>query len=1257
METMHETWHLGINLGHDRSCALVRDGEIVVAIQQERLDRQKYSLGLSLQAPDDYYLVQPPWEAVRYCLESAGITLDDLASVTANLPGEDTAPEVLARQLPPGLEGRIRRLPSHHLAHAYSAYWPSGFDEALVLVADGSGSTEDGLTESYSLYLGQGERLTPIHRERVPAHLADYCTLGLLYEEITRRAGFATRIGRASLPEAGKLMGLAAYGGPQERWPRWIHTRPGSYSLDIPAYDVFLALAALEKRYDDGAGKPYLRPYLVDLAWKIQHELEAALRHLVALGLAETGARRLCLAGGVALNSVANYKLFRDLDLEDIFIFPAAGDAGIAAGAALWAYAEDGGRRRPVLRRATLGRRYDEARIEAALARYAGRIEVQRLAPDEALQRTAEALARGHVVARFEGGAEFGPRALGHRSILADPALPGMKAIINARVKFREAFRPFAPVVPREAMGEVFERDVPAPFMLLVAPIRPEVRERIPAVSHADGTGRVQTVTAEDNPFFHALCHRLVAVRGGLPVLLNTSFNVAGQPIVETPEEAIETFLATDLDYLLLEDRWIAKRGMPVADYETHLAKVKDEPLPQGLPSGAEFPQDLLTALDEALFHGRRDMLPWSGEELATLVRHGARLRERSYLARPLPHDLEPRTRLPNGRLLLPNPLGASRLRTPAGDEALDWSDVEWLWAALDEGGAAPEALRRAQGLTPREARRRLGEARRRLGLARVDADPVDAPLPSPGGPTLAPFEDPEYRLPRALAAFHRCLLEHGYEEGAIARRLGLSSLQRLEPTRLHYAHRYQLGDDSLDDLIRLFQLRVALPEARLRQILGADNLLTLVRLGLVHKRGDAWAAAVDLFPIDGLLVATDHRYFIRAGDTLDEEPVMYLGLDSVGLVHAAPRRVEEDVLDLCTGSGVQALAAARHARRVIGVDLNPRAVRFARFNAQLNGIDNVEFRLGDLYRAVPGLSFDRILANPPFVPSPDDGLRFRDGGSGGEAVLARIVTGAGSRLRPGGRLHVVTDLADPDRYPEKLRRWWQGGPADALMLSTAPRDAALFAIPHVHAPFGQTLAEYERELERWVDNFHAAGLEAVDFGYLFIHRREAGGLRLRRRVVNSPERPMYRRVADHFRQRRRLDAVRAGAQDWILQVEPALHALRENSPEGSRFELTVPDDPWFTRYHLGPEDARRLDRLARAPWPARRVLAEWGEDWLDSMLTRGLVRLEREAAPPRSLFGLGAGPSPTAPPAREAPTRELPTKTTPTCLSSYLRC
>ena len=1254
---MTRRWHLGINLGHDRSAALVCEGEIRIAIHQERLDGQKYSLGLSLQAAEDPRRVQPPWEAVRYCLDGVGIGWDDIATVTANLPGEDHGPEILAAQLPPGLEGRIRCLPSHHLAHAYSAYWPSGFPEAVVLVADASGSTRDGLTESYSLYHAQGEQLTPLHQERVPSHLAGLATLGFLYEEISRRAGFVTRVGGVSIPEAGKLMGLAAYGGPQHRWPRWITPRPGDYSLDIPAYDIFLDLAALEKHYDDGSGKAYLRPYLVDLAWKIQHELEEALRHLVSLAVAETGVRRLCLAGGVALNSVANYTLYRELELDDIFVFPAAGDAGIAAGAALWAYAQSGGRERPPLTRATLGRRYDDDEVERAVEARRERLHGERLDDDGLLQRAAEALARGHVVACFRGGSEFGPRALGHRSILADPVLADMKAILNARVKFREAFRPFAPVIPRERMGEVFERDVPAPFMLLVAPIRSAWRSRIPAVTHVDGSGRVQTVTTEDNPFLHALCLRLAEHRGDPPVLLNTSFNVAGQPIVETPGQAIDTFLASDIDYLILEDRWISKRDRPPADYQAHRARLERETLPRGLPEGADYPEHLVEALDRALFHGEAEDSPWSDEELDRLSLEGARYKPLARRHRRLPHGLRLPAHRREGRLIL-HPRGESLWLGKRGEEAhLDWDEAQWLIAEWSDDDTAREALRRHQGLSHRQARRLRARIRQLLG------DPLPRlaetePLPPPARRTLEPFADPDFRLHRRLEDLHDHLQGLGYREEALCRRLDLASLQRLEPTWLPYLDRYHLGQDPLDDLIRLFQLRAALPEARLKAIFGESRWTLLRRLGLVAQRSDGWAATVDLFPVDGLLIATDHRYFIHPEDRLDEEPVMYLGLDSVGLLHAAPRRAEDDVLDLCTGSGIQALVAARHAGRVVGVDLNPRALRFARFNAQLNGLENVEFRQGDLYRPVAGERFDRILANPPFVPSPDSTLAFRDGGAGGEAILARIVEGAGGMLRPGGRLHIVTDLVNPAGYPEKLNRWWHGGAVDGLILTTAPRDAARFAIPHAHAPFGQSLDEYRRQLCRWVDNLRQAGITAVDFGYLFLHRRERGPGRWTMRVVHSPEHAIHHRVAAHFRQWQRWEDSRRGDERWYLGVEPALYAEVSQAPDGRRrYRLTTPDDPYFSHYEVTEHDAARLAALAQRPCPVQEVVERWGETWVEGLLRLGLVCLDHPRRLPRRSLFPGAVVSDTrsdgVAPAR---VQERPSKTTPTCLSAYLR-
>src|SRR5262245_12563580 len=315
-------YHLGINLGHDRSVALVRDGEIVVAIHQERLDRLKHSVGFLHQAVGNPVHIQLPHESIQYCLEACGIGLSDVATITANMPGIDHGANILRRRLPRECTDKVREAPSHHLMHAYSAYWPSGLEEAVVFVVDASGSSHERQTESYTLYQASNTKIERLHEESVPSHLASLSTLGFLYEYVCRKAGFSTRVGASlDVPEAGKLMGLAPYGGPQEHWYPWIRTRKASYSLDISAYDVFLEVAALDKRYDDGVGKAYLRPYVVDLAWKIQHELEQGLLHVVGLALKRTGLRTLCLAGGVALNSVANYKMLRELNLEDIFIF------------------------------------------------------------------------------------------------------------------------------------------------------------------------------------------------------------------------------------------------------------------------------------------------------------------------------------------------------------------------------------------------------------------------------------------------------------------------------------------------------------------------------------------------------------------------------------------------------------------------------------------------------------------------------------------------------------------------------------------------------------------------------------------------------------------------------------------------------------------------------------------------------------------------------------------------------------------------
>ena len=279
--------HMGINMGHDRSVAVVEDGVIRVAIEQERLDRIKHSVGFMYQAPGEMRHIQVPGECIRYCLDALDVSLSDMATITANMPGIDHAPEIIRGKFSKDIASLVHTIPSHHLAHAYTAYWPSGFDEALVFVADASGRTfsgDDGWkTESYSLYTGRAGELTPFHSERVQSHLAQLSTLGFVYEYVSRKAGFVTRVNAGlSFPEAGKLLGLAAYGGPQVNWEKWLQPVAGSKSLSISAYDIFLEVAALEKRYDDGQGKPYFRPWLVDLAHKVQQELEDAIEHIVA---------------------------------------------------------------------------------------------------------------------------------------------------------------------------------------------------------------------------------------------------------------------------------------------------------------------------------------------------------------------------------------------------------------------------------------------------------------------------------------------------------------------------------------------------------------------------------------------------------------------------------------------------------------------------------------------------------------------------------------------------------------------------------------------------------------------------------------------------------------------------------------------------------------------------------------------------------------------------------------------------------------
>ncbi|MBT9312768.1 carbamoyltransferase C-terminal domain-containing protein [Leptothoe kymatousa] len=1309
-------YFLGLNLSHERSAAIVKDGEILVAIEQERLDRQKYSIGFMLQSPGVTARMQPPHDAIRYCLDSCGITLNDLTAVTANMPGHDFAPTIMRNTLPADIADRVLAIPSHHLAHAYSAYWPSGFDDALVLVIDATGTThQDHRTESYTLYEGHGHTLSTLHSETVDSHLTGLSTLGFLYEYVTRKAGFVSKMGNTNVShaEAGKLMGLAPFGGEQANFHDWIKPVDNSYSLSISPYDIFLEIAALEKTYDNGEGKPYLRPYLVDLAYKIQSELEKALKHIVKLAMERTGLKKLCIAGGVGLNSVANYRLFKDLGLDDIFIFPAASDSGIAAGAALWAYGQQGGVKRPALTQATLGHGYGPPQVSQALEQFEDLIEFEELTPADMVERSAQALAQGNIVARFEGGAEYGPRALGHRSIMADPTFKRMRDIINARVKFREAFRPFAPVIPLEAVDQVFELDGKSPFMLMVAPIKPEMQQQIPAVTHVDGTGRVQTVTAEHNPYFHQLCHQLVDLRQGPPVLLNTSFNVAGQPIVETPAEAIQTFLNTDIDYLAIENVWIAKKHVRVQNYGEHLSKTGDAVVPQGLPPNQPAVTELMAKLDRALFFGKCDRCPWSDTELKQLSKLGARYKETSVLFPDSPVMGPLHSRVTQDVVWIFDPLNSStlvnlaeesglskqhftgsanqkselkapakvsghslssairlaskvngvrgrQLHQPTQPRSYSFDQVKLLMALVSDQPGWQENIRHQLCLTHGELAQQIQWAHEQLKhygvkLAHREAaeDSIDSPLPSASAHTLAPFEASDFTLRHQLGELRHCLQQADYTLTTICQKLDVESLQSIEPTRLHYYDRFRLGHSQLDDLIRLFLLRVALPQTRLQEILGPSLTQLLIGLGLLIQRGEQWSSRIDLFCVEGLYIATDHRYMLLSEDSMDESPVMYIGADSQGLVYTAPRHSVAAILDLCCGSGVQGLVASRYGQQITSVDLNPRAIRFSRFNAQLNDIRNIQFHQGSLYQPVAGQTFDTILANPPFVPSPSRDLGFRDGGANGEEILAAIIRDSARHLKPQGQVFIVTDLVDVQQYQAKLNQWWGGGKAHQLVLCTADRDDVLFSVPHSHAPFGQSLEEYNTELERWLNNFHGAGLQAVNFGYILIQQQsQQPSASYFCRTIHNPTQGIYDFVAGYFHMRQLLAS--PSREDCYLSLLPNLRFRIESGLGDTQqhIELFVPDDPYFTTYQINEDLYETLQTIQRLRPQWSRFVTPANQAQLEDLICKGLLQLsvQRPQSPERQnlekLFSQSG---------ETAGIVELRTKTTPTCLSAYL--
>jgi len=563
---------LGLNFSNDAAAALVVDGRIEAAVQEERFSRVKHDRAF-------------PFRSIDYCLSHGGLRLEDLDAVAffwnpiQHMDGYNARqstswrhhleylydlPASLVPRLPkawaeapwaklvvPGPEGR--ELPfffvDHHLAHAASAFLGSDFEEAAILTVDGYGERRSTL-----LARGKGTTITPRSDVRFPR------SLGSVYAAVSEFLGFKPN------RDEGKVMGLASYGRPTylDDLRQIVRTTDQGFEVDLSWFRYFMegphryGARVVERFGPPRAPEGPISERDQDLAASLQARTEEVLLHLARVLRARTGADALVMAGGVTLNCVANGRLMRESGFERFFFFPASSDAGASLGAALYVEHVLGGNpTRVPFPGEYLGPSYTDQQIKARLA--LGGVHVTE--EPRLIDRVADLLAAGRIVGWFQGRAEFGPRALGNRSILADPRRADMKDVLNARVKFREPFRPFAPSILEEACGDFFTSGVPSPYMLRVYDTLPDKLDALPAITHVDGGARVQTVNRAQNRRYYDLI-RAFGERTGVPCVVNTSFNIRGEPIVTTPEEALRCFASSDMDALAIGSYLLVKEGV-----------------------------------------------------------------------------------------------------------------------------------------------------------------------------------------------------------------------------------------------------------------------------------------------------------------------------------------------------------------------------------------------------------------------------------------------------------------------------------------------------------------------------------------------------------------------------------------------------------------------------------------------------------------------------------------------------------------------
>ena len=587
---------------HDSAAALIKDGEIVAAAQEERYTRKKHDPGF-------------PSNAVEYCLEEENIQLSDIDYVIfydKPLIKFERLIETYLSYAPKGLRSFIAAMPvwlkeklylktllkkelakigncsqkelpallfnEHHKSHAASAFYPSPFEKAAVMCLDGVGEWATS-----SVWLGDGDKLTPVWEIDFPH------SLGLLYSAFTYYTGFRVNSGEY------KLMGLAPYGEPKYVDLILEHLidvkDDGSYRLNMDYFDYAIGLTMTNQKFSDLFGVPVRAPespltqHEMDIARSIQVVTEEIVLKLARSVHKELGVDNLCLAGGVALNCVSNGRLLREGPFKDIWIQPAAGDAGGAIGAALsvwYEYLENDRQvnKQDAMKGSYLGPRYTNDQIKESLDELDA---VYRCIDDDQLMpELAEIMDKGNVIGWMQGRMEFGPRALGGRSIIGDPRNTDMQSTMNLKIKYRESFRPFAPSILDDRVADYFEHTSSSPYMLMVAPVKEDIRVKmtadqeklfgveklkiprseLPAITHVDYSARIQTVHKHTNPRYYHLLKEFEK-RTGCPVVVNTSFNVRGEPIVNTPEDAYRCFMRTEMDCLVIENHILLKKDQP----------------------------------------------------------------------------------------------------------------------------------------------------------------------------------------------------------------------------------------------------------------------------------------------------------------------------------------------------------------------------------------------------------------------------------------------------------------------------------------------------------------------------------------------------------------------------------------------------------------------------------------------------------------------------------------------------------------------